>query len=160
MGVREGVLPDFGPRTGAAVEWVGRLKMSADEKTVNQDVLFREDGWDAKKQTRLDVLRASELADALSEPEQRELAELIAEVEAEEKRRLAPALERIQRDRDVLLEKLRRTQADNEQLAALVARQEQMRADARRALHDFERRHQTIREMYYQVTGEALIPTM
>ena len=115
--------------------------------------------WNADKQRRLDALNARQLAGTLNAAERRELARLVAEVEAEEAARLAPAMAQAHREQVILRRKVRQSQANNEQLAALVAQQEQILADARRTLKDLQRRRQMIREAYFRVTGELLAPT-
>ncbi len=116
--------------------------------------------WNEDRQSRLDILSAKELTGALNASERRELAQLVADVEAEEQARLSPALERIRQEQTALRRKVHQTQASNEKLAALVAQQEQMLADTRRTLNDLQRRHQVIREVYFRVTGELLAPAV
>jgi uncharacterized lipoprotein len=115
-------------------------------------------GWNAAKQERLDTLSAGELIGRLSESEQRELGQLVRELETDERQRLTPALEQMRREQAVLRRKVLQTQVSNERLAAVVAQQEQMLVDARRTLSDLQRRHQVIRDSYFRVTGEALVP--
>ncbi len=115
-------------------------------------------GWDAAKQERLDTLSAGELTGRLSESEQRELGQLVRELEIDERQRLTPALEQMRHEQAVLRRKVLQAQVSNERLAAVVAQQEQMLVDARRTLSDLQRRHQVIRESYFRVTGEALVP--
>lgn len=114
--------------------------------------------WNAEKQQRLNLLSTQQLTGTLTAAEQRELASLVIEVEKEEAARLAPALAELKREQDALHRRLRQSQTGNEQLAALVAQQEQMLADARRTLKDLQRRRQSIREAYFRVTGETLAP--
>ena len=115
-------------------------------------------GWNEEKQQRLDALSARQLAGTLNAAERRELACLIAEVETEEAVQLAPAIADLQREQDILRRKVHQSQANNEQLAALVAQQEQILADARRTLKELQRRRQVIRDAYFRVTGELLAP--
>jgi len=115
-------------------------------------------GWDAAKQERLNTLSAGELTGRLSESEQRELGQLVRELEIDERQRLTPALEQMRHEQAVLRRKVLQAQVSNERLAAVVAQQEQMLVDARRTLSDLQRRHQVIRESYFRVTGEALAP--
>jgi methylthioribose-1-phosphate isomerase len=119
----------------------------------------RPNGWSADQQRRLDVLNARQLAGTLDAAERRELTRLVAEVEAEESARLAPAIAQAQHEQVVLRRKVRQSQTDDEQLAALVAQQEQILADARHTLKDLQRRRQMIRDAYLRVTGEMLAPT-
>lgn len=126
---------------------------------MNKMPSYSSDTWITEKQQRLNVLSAQQLAGTLTAAERRELASLITEIEAEEAVRLAPAMAELQREQDALRRKLRRSQSENEQLAALIAQQEQILADARRTLKELQRRRQGIREAYFRVTGEALAPT-
>lgn len=116
------------------------------------------DAWSAEKQQRLNSLSAQQLAGTLTADERRELASLVAEAETEEAVRLAPALTRLKGEQDALRRRLRQSRTDNEQLAALIAQQEQILADARRTLKELQRRRQVIHEAYFRVTGEALAP--
>lgn len=123
-----------------------------------QDGSIHQYGWNAAKQERLDTLSAGELAGRLSESEQRELEQLIRELETDERQRLTPALEQMRREQAALRRKALQAQVSNERLVVVVAQQEQMLADARQTLSDLQRRHQVIRESYFRVTGEALVP--
>jgi len=125
---------------------------------MNKTPSYPADAWSAEKQQRLNVLSAQQLAGTLTAAERRELASLVAEVETEEAARLAPALIELKREQDALRQGIRQSRVDNEQLAALVAQQEQILADARRTLKELQRRRQVIHEAYFRVTGEALAP--
>ena len=112
--------------------------------------------WSDEKQTRLDALRAAELAGALDEAGKAELAALTESLEAEERERLAPALARIQVEQAALRQRVQESETANDQLAGLAAQQEQWLADARRLLRDLQHRHQATREAYQHITGEPL----
>ncbi len=88
--------------------------------------------WNDKKQARLDALQTAELAGTLDEAGKTELATLIEAVEAEERERLAPALAQMRAEQTALWRKVKESQTANDQLATLVAQQEQLLADARR----------------------------
>jgi uncharacterized lipoprotein len=103
-----------------------------------QDSSVHQYGWNAAKQERLDVLSAGELTGRLSESEQRELEQLVRELETDERQRLTPALEQMRREQAVLRRKVLQTQVNNERLTAVVAQQEQMLIDARRTLSDLQ----------------------
>lgn len=123
-----------------------------------KDGSAHQDGWNAAKQERLDTLSAGELTGRLGESEQRELEQLVRELETGERQRLTPALEQMRREQAALRRKALQAQVSNERLVVVVAQQEQMLADTRQTLSDLQRRHQVIRDSYYQVTGEALMP--
>ncbi|MGE0825234.1 MAG: hypothetical protein AB7G75_16460 [Candidatus Binatia bacterium] len=110
-------------------------------------------------QSRFDQLRTSELAGTLSTQEEAELAQLTAMLESEETQRLAPTFARLRIEHAVLQEKLQTLQTDNEELAKLLHQQEQLVADARRWLTQFEQRHLLIRQAYTKITGETLTPS-
>lgn len=114
--------------------------------------------WNEETQVCFDKLRMKEIAGTLTEHEQAELAELFAMVEADEAIYLAPTIERMSHEQDTLRERLYRLQAENEALAKLLAQQEQLAADARRWLAQFEKRHRSILRTYMHLTGEVLTP--
>ena len=112
--------------------------------------------WTAEQQTLFDQLRARELAGTLTTEEQVRLAELIAMLEAEEARYLAPVAARMCAEQAALHEQLETLQTENEALARLLNQQEQLVADARHWLAQFEQRHLQIQQAYTRLTGEAL----
>lgn len=115
--------------------------------------------WNAEMQSRFDQLRASELAGTLTAEEEAELTKLIESLEAEEARQLAPVLTRRSAEQTALREKLLALQADNEDLAKLLHQQEQLVADTRRWLTQFEQRHLLIQQTYTRITGDTLLPS-
>jgi hypothetical protein len=141
------------------LSYINLIRIKPEDRLMSVNISSAPDAWSTDKQQRLDALRAKELTGTLSAAERRELARLITEVEAEESARLAPAMAQMQREQVILRRKVRQSQVDNESLAALVAQQEQMLADARRTLKDLQRRRQEIHETYFRVTGEALALT-
>jgi hypothetical protein len=80
--------------------------------------------WTNNSQARLNHLRNRELAGTLTEPEQVELAALMAEVEAEEARSLAPAMQRLRAEVHELEREIATVQGENEESARLLARQQ------------------------------------
>jgi len=92
--------------------------------------------WSEKKQARLDTLRAAEVTGTLDEAGQAELTAWLESLEAEERARLAPALARIKAEQAALRRQVREREAENEQLVALAAQQEQWLTDARRLLRE------------------------
>jgi hypothetical protein len=88
--------------------------------------------WDEEKQARLDALRAAELNGTLDQAGRVELTTWLECLEAEERERLAPALARMRTEQATLRRQVQASEAENEQLVALVAQQEQWLADARR----------------------------
>jgi hypothetical protein len=112
--------------------------------------------WDTGQQTLFDELRTKEMAGTLSPEEQSQLAQLIKALETDEARSLAPALAQMRAEQSALRERLLAAQKENEGLAQLLNQQEQLAADARRWLVQFEQRHRTIRQTYQRLTGESL----
>lgn len=115
--------------------------------------------WTKETQARLDHLRERELAGALTAAEQPELAAFIAEVEAEEAQALAPAMTRLRGDVEGLIEEARGVEIRNEELARLLAQQQQLAADARRFLAEFDQRRATILDALARVAGGPLPAT-
>lgn len=115
--------------------------------------------WNAKMQTRLDQLRAGELAGTLTAEEEAELTKLGEILEMDEAQRFAPAFTRLRTEQAALREKLKALQTGNEELAKLLHQQEQLVADAHRWLTQFEQRHLLIQQAYTRITGEALTPS-
>jgi hypothetical protein len=100
--------------------------------------------WTKEDQSKLDHLRGKELAGTLAEPEQEELAALMARVEAEEAAVLAPAMARLRAEAGDLTAELGRVEGENEQMAQLMAQQQALVADTRRFLEEFDRRRASI----------------
>jgi SMC interacting uncharacterized protein involved in chromosome segregation len=100
--------------------------------------------WTKDSQARLDRLRHKELAGTLTEPEQVELAALMAQVEAEEAQVLAPAMKSLRAEVSEQERELGMLQGENEELARLLAQQQSLAADARRFLAEFDQRRAAI----------------
>lgn len=115
--------------------------------------------WNKTQQARLTELRRRELAGRLTEVEKEELAAAMAKIEQQEARYLAPSIEKMRAEQAILEERLQNLHADNEALAKLLNQQEQLAAEARRWLADFEARHLRIQQTYTRLTGELLTPT-
>jgi predicted RNase H-like nuclease (RuvC/YqgF family) len=113
-------------------------------------------GWTRDDQIKLDSLRGKELAGTLTEPEQAELAALMARVEADEAAVLAPEMARLRIEANGLTNELGKVEAENEQLARLLAQQEALVADTRRFLDEFDRRRASILDGLARVTGGPL----
>jgi hypothetical protein len=112
--------------------------------------------WTAEQQELFDALRARELFGGLTPAEQGRLQALYACLEAEEALYLSPTIAQMKTDQTVLRERLESVQTENEALGRLVNQQEQLVADARRWLAQFEKRHRRIQRAYTRLTGEAL----
>lgn len=115
--------------------------------------------WTKDSQARLDHLRGKELAGSLTEPEQVELAALMAEVEAEEAQMLAPAIARLRAELGALEQELEGAQDRNEELARLLAQQQTLVADGRRFLAEFEQRRASILDTLARFVGGPLPTT-
>ena len=112
--------------------------------------------WTDEQQALFDELRARELTGTLTPEDQVRLAELIQVLEAEEARYLAPVAARMRAEQSALRKQLETLQTENEALARLLNQQEQLVADARHWLAQFERRHIQIQQSYTRLTGEVL----
>lgn len=115
--------------------------------------------WTKNSQARLDCLRTKELAGALTESEQAELAALVAQVEAEEARALAPAMNRLRAEIGELERELSAVQGENEELARLLAQQQALASDGRSFLADFDRRRASILDALARFAGGPLPTT-
>jgi len=111
--------------------------------------------WTEEMQLRFNELRPKELAGTLSAEEKHELAELFAVIEADEKQYLAGAMTRLREEDALTQAQIEKRQQENMALAQIVSQQEQLIADARRWLAEFEQRHKMIRQSYIQLTGEV-----
>ncbi|WP_437954436.1 hypothetical protein WME76_22865 [Sorangium sp. So ce119] len=92
--------------------------------------------WTKDDQSKLDRLRGKELSGTLTEPEQAELAALMARIEAEEAALLAPEMARLRAEAGDVAAELARVESENEQLAQLMAQQQALVADTRRFLEE------------------------
>lgn len=114
--------------------------------------------WSNEKQARFDDLRQRELAGTLSAADQQELESLTTMLIQAADKALLPAIERLQSELMELETRLQQRQDENEELAKLLHQQEQLTAESRQWLRDFDRRHAQIRETYTRLTGEVLTP--
>ncbi len=112
--------------------------------------------WNAELQARFDSLRLAEIAGTLTATEADELVELIHALEADEMAYLSPAIDLLRREQDELHKQLTVTQTENAELAGLLSQQQQLVADARRWLSQFDQRHVAIRQAYSRLTGHEL----
>ena len=94
--------------------------------------------WDAEKGSRFQQLRQQQGEHGLSEPEQAELTRLLQEIEAAESSFLAPATERIRKQREAL-------EQQNRSLEALVGRKEALALRLRDFLGDAQAERQAIK---------------
>jgi predicted RNase H-like nuclease (RuvC/YqgF family) len=111
--------------------------------------------WTREKQVRLDLLREQDLAVALTDAERGELNSLIAEIEAEEAATLAPAMAKQREEIGALQRQIQAVEIENEELAKLLAQQEQLAADVRRLLAEFDRRCASIQEGVDRLTAPS-----
>jgi hypothetical protein len=115
--------------------------------------------WTKETQARLDDFREKELAGALAAAEQPELVALMALVEAEEAQSLAPATTRLRDDVEELVREVHGVEIRNEELARLLAQQQQLAADARRFLAEFDQRRSSLLDALARVAGGPLPAT-
>jgi hypothetical protein len=112
--------------------------------------------WTEEVQLRFNELRQKELAGTLNANEKDELATLFTVIDADEKRYLAGAIARMREEVALKQAQAEKLQQDNVALARIISQQEQLIADARRWLAEFEHRHKMIRQSYTQLTGEVV----
>lgn len=111
--------------------------------------------WTEEMQLRFNELRQKELAGTLSAEEKDELAALFAVIEADEKQYLAGAMTRLREEDALLQAQIEKRQQENTELARIISQQEQLIADARRWLAEFEQRHISIQQSFAQLTGKV-----
>ncbi|MBM3241094.1 hypothetical protein FJZ31_32825 [Candidatus Poribacteria bacterium] len=90
--------------------------------------------WNEEKQHRFDELRLKEAEGVLNDAEVQELQAFFAELEAEEADALKKGMQRLDARLDFLRSEKESVEAKNERLAAIVAEQERLLADAREYL--------------------------
>ncbi|VAW41811.1 hypothetical protein MNBD_CHLOROFLEXI01-2219 [hydrothermal vent metagenome] len=114
--------------------------------------------WSKEQQARFDELRQREMAGTITAPDQQELETLTASLTQAADDALIQAITKLQHEQVKLEAGLQQRQHENEELANLLHQQEQLTAESRQWLQDFDRRHAQIRERYTRLTGEALTP--
>jgi predicted nuclease with TOPRIM domain len=114
--------------------------------------------WTNEQQARFDDLRQRDLAGALSSSEEAELDELTAWLTAVADTALSPAVAQMIETQTTLRQQLQRQQEKNEALAGLLHQQEQLVAETRRWLADFDKRQSQISQTYSRLTGNRLTP--
>jgi ATPase subunit of ABC transporter with duplicated ATPase domains len=112
--------------------------------------------WTNSRQERLNHLRNRELAGTLTEPEQVELEVLMADIEAEEAQSLAPAMQQLHAEALELEREIAVVEAENEESARLLARQQALVADGQRFLIEFEQRRTSILDGLARLTRTPL----
>lgn len=111
--------------------------------------------WTAEVAERFSELRQKELAGTLSAEEKDELAALFAVIEADEKLYLAGAMTRLREEDALLQAQIEKRQQENMELAHIISQQEQLIADARRWIAEFERRHLSIQQSFAELTNKV-----
>src|SRR5262249_19147681 len=107
--------------------------------------------WSKDKAERFDHLRSEEAQRLLTDPERTELSTLFAELDAEEARALAPALERLGQEADALRERKARVEAASVELERIVAQQEKLLAEAHACADLLRRRRTALAEEFRRV---------
>lgn len=111
--------------------------------------------WNDDTERRFTDLRLRELSGTLTDTEQTELEQMVAEIEEAEADALKESAERWQVERERLQEKLHQSEAENDELLQLLVQQEKLVADARRWLREFEQRHDLLQDNYNRLVGET-----
>lgn len=112
--------------------------------------------WNDEKQRRFDTLRIKEAQGTLGDTEAQKLQEFFAELEAEEPETLRKSMEQMDARLDFLRAEKERVEAKNERLAAIVAEQEHLLADARDYLTHLRRKQGMLHAEYRKATGQKL----
>jgi hypothetical protein len=112
--------------------------------------------WSEHTQRRFDDLRQRERIGPLSAEDQRERAALLAILDADEARTLAPTLARM--DREAAQREAQRTalQVRNEELAALAGPHAQLLREATSWLTSFAQRRLVLQDRYTRLAAEPL----
>lgn len=111
--------------------------------------------WNEQLADRFDELRLKQIAGVLSPKEQAELSQLIQTIESGESALLTTYFDHVAAENVRLQTKLQAVQDENEALGQLVVQQEQLVADARRWLAEFDRRNTQIQKSYSHLTGNT-----
>ena len=113
--------------------------------------------WTKELEERFTELRQRELGGMLNEAEEFELIELMAMLETGEATQFVNVIAHLNAEQAMLRARLQTSQTDNENLAKVLNQQEQLVADARKWLVEFEKRHTMIQQSYTRLTGEVLV---
>jgi hypothetical protein len=105
--------------------------------------------WIEGKRTRFRTLRQQEIEGTLTESEQAELAQMIAELEAEEASYLKPATQRIREERLHL-------QSQNAALKSVIKRQERLARRLERTLATLRSERQQIERELTTILGPGV----
>ncbi|MFO0756737.1 MAG: hypothetical protein U0359_09610 [Byssovorax sp.] len=112
--------------------------------------------WSKDRAERFDHLRAEEARRLLTDSERTELSTLFAELDAEEARALAPALERMGHEVDSLRERKARVDAASVELERIVAQQEKLLAEAHAYAELLRRRRTALVEEFRRVQESGM----
>lgn len=111
--------------------------------------------WTEEVELRFRELRQKELAGTLHAEEKDELARMFAVIEADEKKYLAGAITRLHEEQASVQAQTESIQQENTELAQIISQQEQLIADARRWIAEFELRHSVIQHAFAQLTNKV-----
>ena len=112
--------------------------------------------WNNEKQQRFDALRLKEAQGILNKWEIQEPQAFFAELEAEETEMFRQGMERMDTQQDSLHAEKAHIKARNKQLAAIVAKQEQLLVEAQAYLTHLRRKRAELRAEYHAATGKEL----
>lgn len=110
--------------------------------------------WNEQTTNRFDELRLKQIAGDLTIQEQEELSAIIQSLESEESELLSDYFAQIVAENKTLQSQLETIQQENEALAQLSIQQEQLAADARRWLVEFDQRNLQIQKDYSRLTND------
>jgi hypothetical protein len=112
--------------------------------------------WDEPRRQRFQDLRRRELDGNLNEAEQRELLQLIQELENWEAATLAPAIQQLQQKNIELRADAMSLEAQREQLAELLRKKAEYLVRARTLVEELETERLDLLERFEQIAGEPL----
>lgn len=133
--------------------WLG-LAGSRGADEIAAAILAARASWTKETQARFDHLRAKESAGPLTATEKAELVALTAKVEAKEAQLLDRAIVRLRGNVDALTQAVRDVESRREALARLFAQQQQLAADVRRFVAEFDHRRSFILDALARVASD------
>ncbi len=111
--------------------------------------------WNEETANWFDELRLKQISGELTAVEEKELIQLTQTLENSEALLLEDYFERVTAENKALQMKLEALQEENESIAQLAIQQEQLVADARRWLTEFDQRNLQIQKKYSTLTGDV-----
>ncbi len=115
--------------------------------------------WSSDVAARFQALREQEARGELSPRERDELDALLAVLDAEESRALAPATQRLRAEAEAMAKETASLDAKARELLRITEEEERLLADARSTLERLRQRSAALAEDYVRVMGHELVST-